>query len=196
MTLSKSILIIEQDPGVQQMIVAALTGLSLSFHSCTDGNDGFSEMTSESFDAVILNYPVAGVESNDFFIRLNQEAIKYPPIIVIADDTNHHLQESMIQNGADYYLSKPFNMSFLKYVVKEALKIEDVTDESLSDVIDVCKQEERSAMIWVKTPNGQGVINIEKHHLASVAYNGYTSEKALKLLSQANHFKVERVWKQ
>ncbi len=192
---SKSILIIDEDPNSQQMYLAALTGMSVSFHSCSNGNDGFEELTSETFDAVILKIPIVGVETDDFFQRLNKERIKYPPIIAIASQPSTKLQDVVMKNGADYFLVKPFNMSFLKYVVKEAFVIQDMTNESLKSIVNDCLARNRAASIWVKTEEGQGILTIENQHVSRVTFNGYTSDKALKILNQQNPIKIERVWK-
>jgi|GEM_PF-2047023 len=196
MTSSRSILIIDNDSNSQQLYVAALTGIPLSFHSCYNGLDGYNEITSDSYDVVILNYPIAGVELEDFFAQLNRGRIKYPPIIVIANDSSTELQQTFMENGADYFLIKPFNMSFLKYVVKEALAIEDVTDIPLQTLLDESLKLEKSSVIWVKTPQGQGMINIEQNRLSRICYDGYTAKKALSVLNEIEPIKIERVLKE
>ncbi|WP_169304772.1 response regulator [Chloroherpeton thalassium] len=192
---SKTILIIDDDPISQQLYVAALTGVNLSFHSCSTADAGYHELCHENYDAVLLDLILPGANGTELLQALNKEKIKYPPVILISGNGQERLIKECLSLGAAEYLRKPIRTSFLRLLVKEVLNIQDASDKTLPEIMKLLERDKRSAKVWVKTELGQGVLSYEAGHLSAVKYLDLTKSDAMTKLSQTEPFKIELEYK-
>ena len=191
MSKSKTILIIEDDPISQQLYVASLTGINLSFHSCNNADDAYREISHENYDAILLDLILPGANGIDLLRALNKSKTKYPPVILISGNGQESLIKDCLATGAAEYLKKPIRTSFLRLIVKEALNIQEVSGKNIEEIMSELKAEKRSAKVWMKTEFGQGVLSYEAGHLAAVQYLGLKKAEALAKLSEVTPFKIE-----
>jgi len=195
MSKSKTILIIEDDPVSQQLYIAALTGINLSFHSCNNADDGYREICHENYDVVLLDLILPGANGTELLQALNKARIQYPPVVLISGNGQEQLIKECLSMGAAEYLKKPIRTSFLRLVVKEILNIEDASDKTLQEVTRLIQTNKRSAKVRAKTEHGQGVLSYESGYLAAVQYLDLTKSAAFEKLSQADPFKIEIEYK-
>ena len=106
------ILIVEDE---RQMAEVLRRGLSEEGHAidvAQTGPDGLAIATSDSFDVIILDVMLPGLNGLDVARRLRGARIRTPILMLTARDTNADVVAGL-DAGADDYLVKPFSFDVL-----------------------------------------------------------------------------------
>lgn len=80
---------------------------------CRDGEKGLQTALASSFDAVILDLGLPGMNGYDICRELRANEV-FTPIIVLTGNDDMPTRVAMLNNGADDYVTKPFNMAELR----------------------------------------------------------------------------------
>lgn len=103
------VLIVEDDPEIQRLLGAALTGAGYVTDSAGDGEDGCHLGESESYDAIILDLGLPKLDGLSILDRWRKAGIATPVLILTARDTWTEKVKGL-RAGADDYVAKPFQM--------------------------------------------------------------------------------------
>ena len=107
------ILLIEDDQSVADFIIKGLTENNHVVDHQSDGKDGLFFATTESYDVMIIDRMLPGIEGLTIIRTLRASNIKTPVIILSAlADVEQRVEG--LQSGADDYLVKPFAFSELQ----------------------------------------------------------------------------------
>jgi DNA-binding response OmpR family regulator len=133
------ILLIEDNRGIAEMVGEFLERRGFAVDYAADGPTGYRLASSESFDVIVLDLMLPGLDGLELCRRLRREAKKSTPVLMLtARDT---LDDKLIglDAGADDYLVKPFEIRELEARVRalirrdrrqvsaETLKVADLT---------------------------------------------------------------------
>ncbi|MBL8299728.1 MAG: response regulator transcription factor [Rhodanobacteraceae bacterium] len=118
------ILLIEDNRGIAEMVGEYLERRGYGIDYATDGLTGLRLATNNSYDVIVLDLMLPGLDGVDLCRRLRSEAQKATPVLMLtARDT---LDDKLVglEAGADDYLVKPFEVRELEARVRALIRRE------------------------------------------------------------------------
>lgn len=101
------ILIVEDDPKINKMVQTLLIKNKYTTAAAFSGTEALLLLEKESFDLILLDLMLPGLSGEEILAKINKQ-LQIPIICVSAkDDLDTKL--GMIRDGADDYITKPFN---------------------------------------------------------------------------------------
>jgi two-component system OmpR family response regulator len=110
--MSQKILVIEDDPTTSEFICKSLTELGYLVDHAADGRDGLFYGTDGSYDAIVLDRMLPGMNGMAELAALRAAHIT-TPIIFLSSLAAVDARVEGLTSGADDYLTKPFAFSEL-----------------------------------------------------------------------------------
>jgi DNA-binding response OmpR family regulator len=115
------ILIIEDDAKTANAIRTGLRGESYEAVVARTGNEGFSLLTAETFDLVLLDWMLPGRDGIAILRELRARGTKTPVLLLTARDSVEDRVRGL-DSGADDYLVKPFAFAELLARIRVLLR--------------------------------------------------------------------------
>jgi two-component system OmpR family response regulator len=103
------ILVVEDEPSLQQQLAAALTGAGYAVDCAGDGERADFLARTETYDAVILDLGLPRTDGMTVLRGWRGAGLTMPVLILTARGTWHE-RVNGIDEGADDYVTKPFQM--------------------------------------------------------------------------------------
>ena len=119
--MSKRILVIEDDKDIAHLLELHLKDLSYQVEISADGELGLNKGAQESFDLIILDLMLPGMDGLEVCRRLRNASI-YTPILMLTAKSSELDRVLGLELGADDYLTKPFSVKELQARVKAILR--------------------------------------------------------------------------
>ena len=116
------ILLIEDNRGIAEMVGEFLERLGYSLDYAADGVTGLRLATQNSYDVIVLDLMLPGLDGLELCRRLRNEAKRSTPVLMLtARDT---LDDKLVglEAGADDYLVKPFEIRELEARVRALIR--------------------------------------------------------------------------
>jgi len=114
MKVVKTILVVEDEADLRELIAFNLEREGYRCHGAADGDDAFSEIAKEAPDLVILDRMLPHTSGDEVLIQLRRrDQTRLIPVIMLtakADESDELVGFAM---GADDYVTKPFSMKAL-----------------------------------------------------------------------------------
>ncbi len=101
------VLIIEDDPKVAGAVKAGLTSEGYDVVVSRSGEDGYFRVTTEPFDALLLDLGLPGRSGLEILAGLRRQGLTIPVLVLTARDSVED-RVTGLDSGADDYLIKPF----------------------------------------------------------------------------------------
>lgn len=117
----KRILIIEDDLDIADMLGVHLREERYQIVHCARGDEGLRRLEAETWDALILDLMLPGVDGLEICRRARAMA-RYTPIVIISARSSETQRIVGLELGADDYLAKPFSVLELVARVKALLR--------------------------------------------------------------------------
>lgn len=116
------ILIVEDDPAVQTLLLKALTAKGYRVTQALDGLAGLTALERERPDLIIADIMMPRLDGMTFVkaLKRNQDTRAVPVIFLTAKNDPRSVVEG-INVGAKYYVTKPFQLDELLSKVEKAL---------------------------------------------------------------------------
>jgi two-component system KDP operon response regulator KdpE len=114
------ILIIEDEAPVREALRSTLQGQQYSVAEATSGQDGLAQVNSFHPHLVILDLGLPDQPGSQVLQQLRQWT--EVPVIILTVEDSESLKVSLLDQGADDYLTKPFGPSELLARVRVALR--------------------------------------------------------------------------
>jgi DNA-binding response OmpR family regulator len=116
------ILIVEDDPAVQTLLVKALTAKGYRITQATDGVQGLTALEQEQPDLIICDVMMPRLDGMTFVkaVKRNDGTRAVPVIFLTAKNDPRSVVEG-INVGAKYYVTKPFALDELLSKIRKAL---------------------------------------------------------------------------
>lgn len=116
------ILLVEDHRDLAEMIVAYLARRGYAADYAADGVTGLHLAVTESYDAIVLDLSLPGLDGMELCRRLRQDARSAVPMLMLtARDTVDDLVAGL-RAGADDYLVKPFDINELEARLQALLR--------------------------------------------------------------------------
>jgi CheY-like chemotaxis protein len=119
-----SVLVVDDDPSIRKMIVAALRREGYRFLEAGNGREALDLMRSDHPDVVVLDLMMPVVSGWDVLReRLNEPELSRIPVIIVSANREPELS-SAIDKGICAFLPKPFDIGALSALVKSCVRPE------------------------------------------------------------------------
>ncbi|POA29218.1 MULTISPECIES: response regulator transcription factor [unclassified Pseudomonas] len=126
----KRVLVVEDDKHIADLICLHLRDEHFEVVHSADGNEGLHLLEQGSWDALILDLMLPGVDGLEICRRARAMA-RYTPIIITSARSSEMHRILGLELGADDYLAKPFSMLELVARVKALLRRVDAMARNL-----------------------------------------------------------------
>lgn len=126
------ILVVEDNPSVSTMLELFFSKEGITGDFAYDGNEGFDKYQQNSYDLLILDWMLPGMDGIALCRKIREQGDQVPIIMLTAKDTDSD-QVIGFEMGADDYVTKPFSpltlMARIKAVTRRSRKEEKNEDE-------------------------------------------------------------------
>src|SRR6185437_3189551 len=112
MDMSRRILVVEDDADTAEYILKGLREDGYTVEHVADGRDGLYLATSSSFDAIVMDRMVPGMDGLSVVRALRAAGVD-TPIIILSALGQMDERVKGLKSGGDDYISKPFGYSEL-----------------------------------------------------------------------------------
>jgi DNA-binding response OmpR family regulator len=120
-TMDQRILVIEDDRDIAGLVRLHLEDLGCSVALETDGRSGLRRAEGESFDLIVLDLMLPGIDGLEVCKRIRSRNA-YVPLLMLTARSSEMDRVLGLELGADDYLTKPFNIMELVARVKAILR--------------------------------------------------------------------------
>ncbi|MGY1848242.1 MULTISPECIES: response regulator [unclassified Blastococcus] len=104
--MSRSVLIIEDDPRIRRMLQMTLQREGLEVTEAESGEDGLARLGERSFDVILLDLMLPGKDGFEVCREIRRSS--NTPVIMVTARSDSHDVVAGLEAGADDYVSKPF----------------------------------------------------------------------------------------
>lgn len=119
--MTRTILIVEDDLASAAYVAGGLADAGFAVEACHDGREGLARARRDSFDLLIVDRMLPGLDGLSIVAALREAQLRMPVIMLsalgAADD-----KISGLDAGADDYLAKPFSFAELRARVGALLR--------------------------------------------------------------------------
>lgn len=115
------ILVIEDEPALQQQVCNELKRLGYAVDATADGKEAYYLASEYSFDAAIVDLGLPGLSGLDVIGKLRSDGSRLP-ILILTARTSWQDKVTGLEQGGDDYLTKPFRMEELSARLKALLR--------------------------------------------------------------------------
>lgn len=122
----KRMLVVEDDQDIASLIEMNMVDLGFEVTLCSHGTKGFNLATAESFDFIILDIMLPGMDGVEICKKLREQNNSVPILMLTARAAEID-RVIGLEAGADDYLTKPFSISELQARVKARVRRRDGT---------------------------------------------------------------------
>ncbi len=128
MSEPKRILIIEDDSRVAGYLSRLLKMLGYHADVCDNGADGLQKAQDDSYELIISDLNMPGEISQMDLIRRLREVRPKCPLVVISGYPSQERLDSCRELGVTEFLTKPFEVSFIKNILDNMFKNNEAAD--------------------------------------------------------------------
>ncbi|MFE5318832.1 response regulator transcription factor [Paenibacillus sp. NPDC056579] len=129
--MSQKILVIEDEPTLARLLSYNLSQDGYETKVVDHGSEGLQTALQQSFDLIILDIMLPGLNGFEILSKLRQKGNKTPVIILTARNAEEEVVQGL-KYGADDYITKPFGVAELLARVSAVLR-RTMSEEQLQD---------------------------------------------------------------
>lgn len=113
------ILIIDDEPNVQDVLAKTLTGRGYTVETAGNGEEGLACLAKSEFDVILCDFRMPGYSGMDFYRRIQSDKPHLSPkIIFITGDTANLATRRFVEENDLNILEKPFELPDLLQVIR------------------------------------------------------------------------------
>ena len=121
MSQQPKVLVIDDEPGVRELISEALSISEITAVQAADGLEALSFLRRERFDLLILDINMPKLDGLALLEKLRTEGMSVPVLMLSARADKADINQGL-RTGADDYLTKPFSIEELVLRVKAIMR--------------------------------------------------------------------------
>jgi two-component system phosphate regulon response regulator PhoB len=131
MTVATTILIVEDDAAIRDMLCFSLKHAGFACEAVSDGEQGLEWLAKHKPDIILLDWMLPGIDGIEFIRRLrSNEFIADIPVIMLTAKGGSDDMVKGLGVGADDYINKPFSPPELVARIKALLRRTRAGDQS------------------------------------------------------------------
>nr|WP_040697899.1 response regulator transcription factor [Pseudoalteromonas citrea] len=127
--VSAPILVVEDDPQLNQQVCALLENKGFSVTCVHDGEQGLTQALAYNYQLIILDIRLPLLEGYDVLCQLRK--CKQTPVLILSASGAEQDRIKGLSMGADDYLPKPFNIEELVLRVEAILRRSQQSEQTL-----------------------------------------------------------------
>ena len=127
--MARNVLVIEDQQDIARLIRLHLQDLSCNAVLCHDGESGLAAAAAGTYDLIILDLMLPGVDGLEICRKLRGRSV-YTPIMMVTAKVTEFDRVLGLELGADDYLTKPFSVLELTARVKALFRRMDAFAEN------------------------------------------------------------------
>lgn len=135
--MNDSILIIEDDLDIADLIRVNLEDMSLNTEHCSNGNDALQNALDNDYALLILDLMLPGLSGLDI-CRIVRAKKPSQAILMLTSKSSEADRVVGLELGADDYMTKPFSIRELQARVGSQLRRYHITQDSGSTITESC----------------------------------------------------------
>jgi len=116
------LLLIEDDPGVQDYFKAVVSRMGHEMVTANDGPSGVALVERETVDVIMTDLNMPGEPNGMALVRRIRELRPETPVIVVSGYPTKERLDECTALGIDDFLTKPFEMTFFSSVITRLLE--------------------------------------------------------------------------
>ena len=121
--MDQRVLVVDDDAAVRAVVIEALTGAGYECLGAIDGIEGLRLAHAQPPDAVVLDVVMPQLSGDDVHRALRRDvATRYIPVIFLTGQTETKDKARRLLDGADDYMTKPFDIEELAARVTTAVR--------------------------------------------------------------------------
>lgn len=121
------LLIVDDEPAIMTLLEYNLNQAGYDVETATRGDEAYDLIMNESFDFIILDVMLPGMDGMDVCRRVRQNGIETPIIMLTAKDQEYD-KILGLEFGADDYMTKPFSPREVIARIKAILRRTEARD--------------------------------------------------------------------
>lgn len=132
MTMSNSVLIIDDSEAVRERIIKTLETFDLfsRYYEAEDGLEGFKKLLSSPVDIILCDLEMPRIDGFKFLSMMkSRPELQDTPVIMLTGRDDRDLKIKGLDQGASDYITKPFDAEELVARVRVHLKIKNLQDD-------------------------------------------------------------------
>lgn len=114
------ILIVEDDPYINRLLCKIIEDCGYTVDAAYSGSEAQLRLSMQAYDLVLLDLMLPGI-SGEELLKIIRES-SYMPVIIISAKTELHERITLLKNGADDYITKPFEKAEVSARVEAQLR--------------------------------------------------------------------------
>ena len=115
--MSRKILVVEDNQDLARLLELHLRDLTYDVDLAFDGDTGWTQIKSQSYDLIVLDLMLPGIDGLEICRRLRSQPA-YTPILMLTSKSTELDRVLGLELGADDYVTKPFSIRELMARVK------------------------------------------------------------------------------
>jgi len=132
MSMSNSVLIIDDSDAVRERIIKTLESFDLfsRYYEAADGLEGFKKLLSSPVDIILCDLEMPRIDGFKFLSMMKaRPELQDIPVLMLTGRDDRELKIKGLEQGASDYITKPFDVEELVARVKVHLKIKNLQDD-------------------------------------------------------------------
>ncbi len=126
-----AILVVEDEPKMRRLLELHLGEEGFLVHSAADAESGLQLLNRESFDLVVTDFRLPGMNGLEFLQAIKRVDAMLPVVVMTAYGSVESAVEAMKIGASDYVL-KPFSFDELVLIIRKELKSRELREENRS----------------------------------------------------------------
>ncbi len=126
--IKEKILIVDDDPGILNMLSAFLSDAGYLVETAESAFEGTQKLSSDHFSALLVDIFLPDTDGIRFIEEIRRQGNR-TPVIMITGSSEVNLARKAIHLGVNDYLVKPFRTEILDQVVKNAVMQNSILEE-------------------------------------------------------------------
>ncbi len=119
--LDPNILVVEDEVEIRELIALHLLRQGYKVTECENVNEAIEQLGKKKFDVILLDWMLPGLSGMDLLSHLKEKEIDSRVVMVTAKTEPIDIVQGL-ENGADDYLTKPFDPAILLARVRAVLR--------------------------------------------------------------------------
>ena len=130
--MERKLLLIEDDPGIAELVTLTLRDAGYHLEHADDGRDGLEMALDNDYEMVILDLMLPGMQGTEICKKI-RDVNKSLPILMLTSKSDELDKVLGLELGADDYLTKPFSLRELIARVKALLRRVEVMKDKIEE---------------------------------------------------------------
>jgi signal transduction histidine kinase len=114
------VLVIDDEPGVRDVIATTLSREGYRVTTCANGREGIARFDTEPFDLVVTDLGMPGLTGWDVAAHVKKRS-PGTPVVLVTGWGDRMTSEEVQARGVDFLISKPFALDQIRVVARRAL---------------------------------------------------------------------------